>query len=778
MKITDLEQLKPNELSEFIDREHLELCSRSDFRKIRFWKNKLIEKSPIEGTPIFKESYLEFSENVISFIRLEGLPDATSLSFLQDFENYLLNFEKVEKEKAKNHLDLARRQNHAALFSNIKDIEGVEGHRENEDLLERLIKGEEAIFKLECWIIVHACKNDKEDLTNKIKKTKSALKSIGVTPIVETLGLRYAYENLISEKNSPFILSHLVNSTYLLNFLPLQRCSLHREGIEFKSTRDESIFFDLFNPDSLNFNALISGASGSGKSFLANKIIHEQIDRDTKTIIIDRGGSFEGLSFFHEGLNHQGSFDPLISFEPQYIFELIKSVIPKGDLSKRDLGELLEFIKSRRWEDCESFKDVLEVIFKEYNELKFYFSDILEYLTDTKYPETNLLYVDLEDYPEAILPILIVYLIKRLDLTKGRKLLILDECHYLLENNASFIEKNFRELRKKNGGVIALTQNFEDFSHSKIGRVIANNSFYKFFFKQNLHQSEWLDSFDLSRISFLKGEKGVFSEFYLKSFTNFKIIRFNASKLEKKLFSSTYEEKRDFFLKWRNSSLSFRDFTYSLIHSFILLALSLPVNGFMSEEIALFEIVSNTAAQLNELEELVTNTQKHTKKLSELNEIATDKLYSAERVELWASDMETLLDHDEEGLAGLNSRISAIKMKREDITEILKDISRDVLRAENEEIRLKDQRLKQKRIISLNKRQSLRSINNKGDALKLTAQNTGTTALEVSKTNALILDQNLTLKKIQGSVQKSEMDRFFEKEGHKKAYELNKGKRR
>ena len=125
---------------------------------------------------------------------------------------------------------------------------------------------------------------------------------------------------------------------------------------------------------------------------------------------------------------------------------------------------------------------------------------------------------------------------------EGKKIILMDECHHLLENNVEFVGRMFIELRKQMVAPIALTQNYDDFLNSKIGRVIAVNSFNKIFFRQEIASSDFVTDFDKKKISSLVTKKGEYSEFYLKTSVNRKILRYLPSELEYELFTSDYEE--------------------------------------------------------------------------------------------------------------------------------------------------------------------------------------------------------------------------------------------
>ena len=62
-----------------------------------------------------------------------------------------------------------------------------------------------------------------------------------------------------------------------------------------KSRRNSLVAFDPFSQDLTNYNQIISGGSGSGKSFLANTLLLQMMKENPKVYIVDIGGSYKKL---------------------------------------------------------------------------------------------------------------------------------------------------------------------------------------------------------------------------------------------------------------------------------------------------------------------------------------------------------------------------------------------------------------------------------------------------------------------------------------------------
>ena len=88
----------------------------------------------------------------------------------------------------------------------------------------------------------------------------------------------------------------------------------------------------------------------------------------------------------------------------------------------------------------------------------------------------------------------------------------------------------------------------------------------------------------------------------------------------------------------------------------------------------MIQLVSTTASQLNELEKLVTNTEKYTKRMREYNELYEDQNFKAERVLYLAQSMAS--KKNIEGLGDLNNSIRDLKYNREELQGLMKEYAK------------------------------------------------------------------------------------------------------
>jgi hypothetical protein len=148
----------------------------------------------------------------------------------------------------------------------------------------------------------------------------------------------------------------------------------------------------------------------------------------------------------------------------------------------------------------------------------------------------------------------------------------------------------------------------------------------------------------------------------------------------------------------------------------------------------LVELVTTTASQLNELEKLVSNTEKYTAKMQQYNELFQDEYFRAERVLYVAESLAAKKD-----TKNLNELNWAIRELKYSMTE-MKDLMREYAKIKSDEsntkmassIQLKVNEQKE----NIAKSQVDKSIRAKtaGRANQLTAQNT-----------AMIYEQNVDM---------------------------------
>lgn len=501
-----------------------------------------------------------FNNNCYKFINLYELPEKLISGDLQGLGWHIINLKKLSIDRAKVILETKRRLHRANNAGLMVNLESENAKEQSEDLLELVILGKEALFEVEAWVYIE--KSDNKSLNEDSAKIIKGMKALGIRPLVEDIGLTSAFKSCAAGEVPAFLRSHLVPASYLTNMIPMRHDFIHDEGISFDTRDMKEVFLNVFHPTSNNFNFLIAGLTGSGKSVFAQKLAFEMLKEDTSAVILDRGESFKKLTRYMGGNEFYESFNPMQFKNPQYLKEFITAAIPKGEISFKEEGRLLKKIREiMKNESGLTFRELIDKLEENFEDIGLYFEEIFPYFTDEIRKITDITYVDTISYPDKILGPLIIFLIEYFKNVDGRKLFIFDECWHLLDKNTAYIGECFRTFRKHGASAIAITQNFSDFVRSSIGHVIAQNSFYKVIFRQDLKPNEYLDEFDTENISTLQTVKGDYSEFYLKTSFHRKVCRYYQTSFEYELFTTSWKDNEGMkkFIKEREQYFSFKE---------------------------------------------------------------------------------------------------------------------------------------------------------------------------------------------------------------------------
>ncbi|MCT4641227.1 MAG: hypothetical protein N4A33_02950 [Bacteriovoracaceae bacterium] len=508
---------------------------------------------------VFYENYYTQGSKFKRILSVKEFPAKIDMLDSSYWGDFVLNIKKVDKLKAKSKVNMKRKIHYSNLFKGIRDIESENAYNEAEELLDGLSSGEMSLFEAEMFLIVTA--STKDELDNKTDDLIEEFKAIDSKLLIEEKGLSFFYKTIVPGVEPSFKRADLCPSDYLSYLVPFHRDMVHDKGILLKSRDYNDIKLNIFDRASLNFNVLITGSSGQGKSMMANKILDYELKNKTKGIVLDLGNSFKKTTDFYNGIVLSDKFNPLQFKDARYLKEFVLSAIDEK-FSKKDEGRLFEAITSIVEDSSiNSFDKFIRVLEKEFNGISYNFSEIKEYFTDEINPLNDLTYCDFSNYPEAMKAPLIIYLIEYFKNLSGKKIFIFDECWHLLNKNADYIAECFRTFRKHNASAIAISQNLDDFSITQLGRVIIQNTYLKLMFKQSLKASEFLNQHTVKMINCATSKKGEYSEFILVSEEHKKPIRFYSTYLEYELYTSDKNDnaKIDNYLEQTAGVLDFKE---------------------------------------------------------------------------------------------------------------------------------------------------------------------------------------------------------------------------
>ena len=381
----------------------------------------------------------------------------------------------------------------------------------------------------------------------------------------------------------------------LADFLPVYG---PREGdkdpaIIFRNRMNGLVGYNPFDPGLVNYNCLVTGYSGAGKSFLNNCILMQELARDLRVFIIDIGGSYRKLT---EALGGQ-YLD--INLSDQYRLNPFHIPNPSDEPSSQKIKSLLAIIESMVAEDEKTKLPKLDRALLEKAIIELYksrrakgeipiLSDLAKYLSvfeeDSMRAVSKMLYLwtgerpygrlldghgslrtdasictfDLKglsshpDLQSVMILILTDFVLTQVEQDKStKKRIILDEAWELLKSNAAanFMEYCARTLRKTGSGITFITQGVEEIVASPIGAAILNNTATKFVMLQRgdseiLKEALKLNGQEISLIHSLEQRKGEFSEGFMIEGDHRQVVRIYPSPFEYWLSTSDAQDNQ------------------------------------------------------------------------------------------------------------------------------------------------------------------------------------------------------------------------------------------
>ena len=503
----------------------------------------IIDDECANGDAVLGEDFVNINGKYIRLINLYEFSKNLMPSALMDFGDYCIFFKKLDAIISKRRVNTQRKLHHSNLYSNIRNLESEASFVEAEKITEAMMEGTENLFEVEAWFILKA--DTQVELNHKTKELIAFIKQAEFTPYIESEGLYELFPSILFGVPPKFKRSHQTPSSFLVNMLPLKHDLIHQFGIEFLSSRGNPLYFNLFDEAALNFNVLISGQSGAGKSMIAQKILVEELINDASAVVLDLGNSFKKTAQYYGAESLSLSFNPLQFKSPHYLKELIISVIPAQELSAKMEGKIFSLIQEN-YESVATFRDLIKKISVEISDFELYFSELWDYFDSFDRNLSKFTYVDTSLYPDKIKAPLIIFLIEAFKNLDGKRIFVFDEVWDFLSNNAEYIAECFRTFRKSGASAIAISQGLDDFTASEMGKVIAKLSSTKILFQQSAEESSELDSFDVEKIKMLSTKRKVYSEFYIKTELHRKSARFYPEPIEYELFTSYHKDRESF----------------------------------------------------------------------------------------------------------------------------------------------------------------------------------------------------------------------------------------
>lgn len=390
------------------------------------------------------------------------------------------------------------------------------------------------------------------------------------------------------------IVSHTVLGSSAIHFLPIFRPSKgdSRPVVSFH-TRSSSLYsLDPVDQGLANYNWLVSGTSGAGKSFFVNSLLTQSSSLNPSVFIVDIGGSYNKMTQFMGGR--------VMSLEPGQGFELSPFFLaPSEDLKEERIRRqhiyqiFLEMTRVDGQLPSIEIRHLLSQVLEPMLEMQELperpVSYLLEQLSQMESPEAKKLVIllqawggqsfgaqfldnnkmlksedriltfdlkgltEFEDLSRVVQLILCAALWARIrrKADKNFSWIVLDEVAFsLLKTQPLFVDELVSTLRKYYAGAVIVVQDLEKVTSNLAGSSILQNTQSKAILQQrgdtrNFAQTLSLSRLDVSAIESLQRKKGVFSDIFLIRDQERSIIRHAPSSLEYWLSTSAPEDNQE-----------------------------------------------------------------------------------------------------------------------------------------------------------------------------------------------------------------------------------------
>lgn len=467
------------------------------------------------------------------------------------------------------------------------DLESEAKLQSTEELLRELINTGQKIFYFQTALLLKS--PSKEDLELKTKAVLSRIREMnGAEGLTETVAGFKVFKTILPAGNTTMVRAKRVKTDNLADFLPIYQ-SWEGDGTPVCLFRNRSLgllAYDPFDSKLPNYNSLVTGSSGSGKSFLNNCILFQYMTQNPLVYVIDIGGSYRKLTEFmggqyievsppaKDGITAQ-TINPFLlppgSVEPspqkiKFLIALLETIFTDDDgdklpkLDKSLLEEALIETYSRILPTgrMPRFSDLVQTLegsslqsLKNFAKMLYPWTGNRPYgrLLDAENAldlSADMVVFDLKSlssYPElqsVMILIITDYILGKVEGIPGRrKQILMDECWELLKSRGSrnFMEYCVRTLRKTGSGITFITQGLEEIERSAIGPAILNNTATKLILMQRgdlepIRKTLKLNDQEMALISSLRQQKGSFSEAFLMANEKRSVIRLKPTPIE------------------------------------------------------------------------------------------------------------------------------------------------------------------------------------------------------------------------------------------------------
>lgn len=520
---------------------------------------------------------MTFAGQISNFLRM---PFHYDLFLTFDVPVQSSEFSKLQQKRKMAHSLTVTQGNQAT------DLESESKLSSTEELIRELLNTGQRIYAVQMSIILRSSANaeGEKNLNRQVRDVLSRFRSLqGAEGLEETVGAWKIARGNLPAAPMELVRAKRMKTHNLADFLPIYgpRTGDDDPVVIFKNRLNGLVGFNSFDPGLPNYNSLVTGSSGAGKSFLNNCILLQELSRGLKVFIIDIGGSYKKIANALDGQCLEMNLTDEYKINPFHIHDVsqgpsnqkIKSLLAiiecmvgeneKTKLLKLDRAMLekaiIELYKHHA-SQCEipTMSDLAKKLSSSDEESLRTISKMLYLWTgDRPYGKlldghgalnsrANICTFDLKglsSYPDlqsVMILILTDFILTQVEMDKHiRKRIILDEAWELLKSDAAanFMEYCARTLRKTGSGITFITQGIEEIAASPIGSAILNNTATKFIMLQRgdseiLKNTLKLNSQELNLIHSLEQKKGKYSEGFMIEGDHRQVVRIFPSAVE------------------------------------------------------------------------------------------------------------------------------------------------------------------------------------------------------------------------------------------------------
>ena len=555
------------------------------------------------GDLVFGEEDFTLGGITHRVITIKNMPEVTYAGMLASIlrlpfhYELTVSFDIPDQSRELGKLESKRRMAHslaAGQGERASDLENESRLNATEELLREILNSGQKIFTFQFrltlkWPKGKDCARNLERMTREVLARIRTLS--GAEAITETVGAWKVFKGDLPFAPVEQIRTKRIKTNNLADFLPVfgPRRGDEDPVVLLHNRLGGLVSLNPFDPKLPNYNVLVTGSSGAGKSFLNNFITLQQMTRQTRLFVIDIGGSYKkitealGGEYFEMDLSDRYAINPFL--------------LPDGEIepSSQKLKSLVAIVEQMITEDTRLTK--MERVLLEKTILETYratsgrsprLSDLravcevavepeLKKIGILLYPWTGdrpfgkLLDQDagitaknlvtafdlkgLSQYPDlqsVMILILTDFILREVEADKvSFKRVILDEAWALLKSQAAanFMEYCARTLRKTGSGITFITQGLEEIIASPIGPAIINNTATKMVLLQRgdtktLVETLKLNPQELELVQSLRSKNGDYSEIFLIEGEERQVVRVYPHPLEYWLSTSSAKDNQ------------------------------------------------------------------------------------------------------------------------------------------------------------------------------------------------------------------------------------------